>query len=74
MSSALQKPNVGFYMTPVANVSTILREWHALHSMRNIAFKDILLSGSAPADGQAALKVPPVSLPHPENGSFLRRS
>ena len=61
MSNGLQKPNAGFFVTPLANLSTILREWHALHSMKSVVFKDTLLSGSAPQNSLAALKVPPVS-------------
>ena len=61
MSNGLRTREAGFYLTPLANLSTILREWHALHSLRNVVFKDILLSGSAPKNGLAALMVPPVS-------------
>ena len=62
MSSGLQKPDSGFYLTQLANLSTILREWHALHSIDRVLFKQILLSGTPPSAQLENLRAPHVSL------------
>ena len=60
MSIGLQRANTGFYMTQLANLSTMLREWHALHSIERVKFKDILLSGSGATETLTTLKAPRV--------------
>jgi len=45
MVNGLSKPSSGFYITLLASLSTILREWIALHSLARVNFVDILLSG-----------------------------
>ncbi len=65
MVNGLSKPSMGFFVTYLASLSTILREWTALHSLARVNFLDILLSGrprSASKHKAAALKAPVVCI------------
>ena len=41
--SGLQRPNSGFFITVLCSLSTITREWTALHNVASVKFKDLLL-------------------------------
>ena len=65
MTNGLNKPSSGFYMTQLASLSTVLREWNALHSLARVNFLNILLSGrpkSASKHAATPLKAPVVQL------------
>lgn len=44
MQLGLSKPGSTWYMLRLGNMSTINREWVALHSVQDLKFRDILLS------------------------------
>ena len=62
--SGLLRPNSGFYITFLCSLSTIIREWNAMHSIVDVKFKDLLLSPSSTPQvkNAAKLKVPVVCI------------
>ena len=62
MLSGLRVPNTGFYVNRLASVSTLVREWNALHAVGKVNFKEILfLAKPKPSPSpQTTLKTPQV--------------
>ena len=62
MLSGLTTPNTGFYVNRLASVSTLVREWNALHAVGKVNFKEILFLAKPkqPPSSQATLKTPQV--------------
>ena len=57
----LKQPNRVWWVQKLSNMSTITREWVALHSVRNISFPHVLLKGhSAAALGTSKPAIPEV--------------
>ena len=57
----LKQPNREWWVQKLSNMSTITREWVALHSVRNISFPHVLLKGhSAVALGASKPAIPEV--------------
>ena len=49
MQAGLSQPGSTWYMLRLSNMSTVTREWVALHSVRDLKFQDILLSAKTSA-------------------------
>ena len=61
MQQGLKLPSSTWYMLRLSNMSTITREWVALHSVQDLKFQDILLSGKTSAARRTSkLLIPPV--------------
>ncbi|KAL3140547.1 hypothetical protein ABBQ32_005126 [Trebouxia sp. C0010 RCD-2024] len=52
MLAGLLQPDSTWYMLKLSSMSTILREWNALHSVEHLKFKQVLLSGDVSAASQ----------------------
>lgn len=61
MLAGLLQPDSAWYMLKLSSMSTILREWNALHCVHDLKFKQVLLSGSASVASQRnPLQIPQV--------------
>ena len=60
MQAGLLQPDSTWYLLKLSSMSTILREWNALHSVSDLKFKQVLLSGSVSA---ASRRVNPLQIP-----------
>lgn len=62
MQAGLSQPNSTWYALKLSSMSTILREWNALHSVHDLKFKQVLLSANASAAARRtnALQIPQV--------------
>lgn len=49
MQAGLSQAGSTWYMLRLSNMSTVTREWVALHSVRDLKFQDILLSAKTSA-------------------------
>ena len=62
MQADLSQPGSTWYMLKLSNMSTIMREWTALHAVQDLKFKDVLLSASRSSARRASkLLIPEVS-------------
>lgn len=51
-----------WYLLRLSNMSTIIREWEALHAISHLSFRDTFLSGrTAHGEDSQRLHIPPVS-------------
>ena len=61
MLAGLLQPDSTWYMLKLSSMSTILREWNALHSVQHLKFKQVLLSGDvSTASQRKPLQIPQV--------------
>ena len=61
MQAGLSQPGSTWYMLKLSNMSTIMREWTALHAVQDLKFKDELLSASRSSARRASkLLIPEV--------------
>lgn len=60
MQAGLLQPDSTWYLLKLSSMSTILREWNALHSVSDLKFKQVLLSGSVSA---ASRRINPLQIP-----------
>ena len=61
MRAGLSTANSCWFLLRLCNLSTLIREWTALHAFPSLAFKDVLLSARPPVkDGKQALFIPQV--------------
>ena len=60
MQAGLLQPDSTWYLLKLSSMSTILREWNALHSVSDLKFKQVLLSGSVCA---ASRRINPLQIP-----------
>lgn len=60
MQAGLLQPDSTWYLLKLSSMSTILREWNALHAIRDLKFKQVLLSGDVSA---AVRRVNPLQIP-----------
>ena len=60
MQAGLLQADSTWYMLKLSSMSTILREWNALHSVHNLKFKQVLLSAGA---STAARRINPLQIP-----------
>lgn len=60
MQAGLLQPDSTWYLLKLSSMSTILREWNALHSVSDLKFKQVLLSGSLSA---ASRRINPLQIP-----------
>ena len=44
MQAGLSQPGSTWYVLKLSSMSTIMREWSALHAVQDLRFKDVLLS------------------------------
>lgn len=57
------QPRGGWFLLRLSNMSTITREWEALHKLRLLPFVQPFLSGHfQPADAKPRMYAPPVRL------------
>lgn len=63
--NGLKHANTGFFITQLCSLSTITREWTALHHINDVNFKDLLLDPASAEDTASLtkLKAPVVSWP-----------
>ena len=77
MQAGLETRESCWYLLRLCNLTTIQREWCALHAFPGLPFKDALLRGALPGKPAApALAIPEVPLPPapPHLGSTGKRA
>lgn len=63
MQAGLSQPGSTWYMLKLSSMSTIMREWSALHAVQDLKFKDVLLSATRSTARRASkLLIPEVGL------------
>jgi len=63
MRAGLSTANSCWYLLRLCSLSTLIREWTALHALPSLVFRDVLLSAKPPVkDGKQALFIPQVLL------------
>lgn len=60
MRAGLNTANSCWFLLRLCNLSTLIREWTALHAFPSLAFKDVLLSAKYAGDDKQALFIPQV--------------
>ncbi len=60
MRAGLNTANSCWFLLRLCNLSTLIREWTALHAFPSLAFKDVLLSANHAKDNKQALFIPQV--------------
>lgn len=61
MRAGLSTASSCWFLLRLCNLSTLIREWTALHAFPSLAFKDVLLSAKPPVkDGKQGLFIPQV--------------
>ncbi|KAK9909662.1 hypothetical protein WJX75_005776 [Coccomyxa subellipsoidea] len=59
MRAGLSTASSCWFLLRLCNLSTLIREWTALHAFPSLAFKDVLLSAKSPVkDGKQGLFIP----------------
>ncbi|CAL8467911.1 g7449 [Coccomyxa elongata] len=58
MRAGLNTANSCWFLLRLCNLSTLIREWTALHAFPSLAFKDVLLSANHAKDNKQALFIP----------------
>ena len=66
MQAGLLQPDSTWYLLKLSSMSTILREWNALHSVHDLKFKHVLLSGDVSA---ASRRSNPLQIPQVPSGT-----
>ena len=46
MTAGLSQPGSTWYMLKLSSMSTIMREWSALHAVQDLKFQDVLLTAN----------------------------
>ena len=64
MQAGLLQPDSTWYMLKLSSMSTIQREWNALHSVHNLKFQQVLLSADV---STAARRTNPLQIPQVNN-------
>ena len=64
MRAGLNTANSCWFLLRLCNLSTLIREWTALHAISSLAFKDVLLSAKHAKDDKQALFIPQVLRVH----------
>ena len=62
MKTALAVKKSGWYVLKLGRMSTIIREWTALHLADRLLFKDTLVTAKPAISQKAALQVPQANL------------
>lgn len=70
MQAGLLQPDSTWYMLKLSNMSTIQREWNALHSVHNLKFQQVLLSAHV---STAARRTNPLQIPQASGSVACRR-
>ena len=61
MQAGLSQPGSTWYVLKLSSMSTIMREWSALHAVQDLRFKDVLLSATTSTSRRTSkLMVPQV--------------
>lgn len=57
MQAGLSQAGSTWYVLKLSSMSTIIREWSALHAVQDLKFKDVLLSAKASTTSRRTSKL-----------------
>ena len=63
MQAGLSQPGSTWYMLKLSSMTTIIREWTALHAVQDLKFKDVLLSAKTSTSRRTSKLLIPQVLP-----------